>query len=462
MTRYWLNLLNSAAAAVLLLVLLAAGYFWWMQETRFSAEEFSLRKPAIPKGAFASTQEQYDAIGGTAFQLNFSPLNAQLPDLRKVLVFYGKNGRPDAKPENPMLFFGFAGNRTPLSIFPNQRVYVAYDRSQNPPQYIFSPHNAPAPLWIEASAHGNTAYVRVGMETPEGETIREPAAYADFSLPEKEYVRSSGVVWELGKYRVDGTLLARQKARWFGVDKFLEKHGGPEFASAQNKQRIDFGEGDGLYSVFVGLGDCLVWEGNRERWQQVTPGVDTIQHPLMCVRKIEERVLNFELWDLDGKGKFSLNLIKVNEPWQPQTLENQFKFIGARTRSQFVFEINQERMLLRPQDWLLFHEGAWKKLSSPEEIDQFVERKLTGPLFVFDRIERKEERQVIVGTLFNAARTEAVEILLPLQQASGAGPQKKGDEKAKKGKETNIPSVVKREEALKQRQEEELSQEDEY
>ena len=311
MTRHWLFLLNYLAAAVILLLLLAAAYFWWMRETRFSSEEFALRKPAVPKGEFAHTQEEYNAIGGTAFQLNFSPLSAQLPDLRKALVFYGRNGRPDAKPENPMLFFAFTGNRAPISIFPNQRVYVAYDRSQNPPQYVFSEHNAPTPLWIEASAQGNAAYIRVGMDTPEGKTIHEPAAYAEFTLPEKEYLRSGGVVWELGKLRVDGTLLSRQKARWYGVDKFLERHGGAEFAFAQNKQRVDFGEGNSLYSVFIGIGDCLIWNEKEGRWQQVVPGVDSIHYPLMCVKKIEDRVMGLELWDLDGKGKITLNLIKV-------------------------------------------------------------------------------------------------------------------------------------------------------
>ena len=88
---------------------------------------------------------------------------------------------------------------------------------------------------------------------------------------------------------------------------------------------------------------------------------------------------------------------------------------------------------------------------------------MVGPLFVFDKIERKDERQVITGTLFSPARTEAVEIELPLQQVPNPNQQKKvQDEKMKKGKETNIPSMVKREEMLRQRAEQRPEEDGSY
>ena len=77
--------------------------------------------------------------------------------------------------------------------------------------------------------------------------LKEPKEHAEFTLPEKEFARlSSLATWELGKWRVDGTLLARQKSRWYGVDKFIERHGGDEYKDKKGKQRIDFGEGEEL------------------------------------------------------------------------------------------------------------------------------------------------------------------------------------------------------------------------
>lgn len=446
MVRKWVTWINYFAFGMIALLLFGALCFSWMRQKSFSLNDGSVRKLEIPKGAFARSTQEYEAIGAPALSLAFAPLSIQLPDLRRYLVYYGKNGRPDAKDERPALYFAFTGNKNPIPLFSGERLYLLYDKKLMPHQYVFSQDNKPAAMWLEATPQGNQALVKVSMLGEGGQLIREPEAYAEFVLPEKEFVRFGGSVWELGKWRVDGTLLARQKARWYGIDKFLEKHGGEEYKALINKQRIDFGEGNEIYSVYAGQGDCLIWVD--ERWQAVEVGEASLKHTLMCVKKIDERVMNLELWDVEGKGKITLNLVKANETWLSQNLEQSFKFVGARTRSQFVFEINHERMILRPHDWLLLTDSGWKKLTTPAQIDDYVERKTVGPLFVFDRVERKEDRQVIMGTLFNTARTEMVTFELPLQQngpSSGQGPGGAVGEKKQKTKESNPPSVLKTE-----------------
>lgn len=443
MVRKWMTWINYFACGIIALLLLAALGYYLMRQTTFSMNEDAARKLEVPKGTFARQPQEYEAIGAPALTLVYSPLSVQLPDLRRHLVYYGKNGRPDAKDDIPALFFSFTGNRAPTPLASGERLYLFYDKKLTPPQYVFSENNQPNSIWMEATSQGNQALVKVSMLGDNDQVITEPASYADFSLPEKELVRFGGTVWELGKWRVDGTLLARQKARWFGIDKFLEKHGGEEYKDLTNKQRIDFGENDEIYSVFVGLGDCLIWVDGK--WQAIRTGEASIKHTLMCIKKIDERVLTLELWDVEGKGKITLNLVKANEAWVPQNLEQNFKFVGARTRSQFVFEINRERMMLRPYDWLLFTQDAgWKKLTNPQQIDDYVERRTVGPLFVFDKVDRKDDRQVIMGTLFNSARTEMVSFELPLQQAGSSGPQGAPggpNDKRLKPKEGNIPAT---------------------
>lgn len=443
MLKKWITWANGAIAIAAGLLLLSACVFLLMSRSRFPVSELPPKKAAIQKSAFARPEDDYKAIeNAPSLQLAFSPLSVQLPDLRRQLIYYGKNGRPDAKEGRPALFFSFTGNKMPNSLFPGERYYVYYDRSQTPNQYIFSPGNAPAPLWIETSIQGNQALVKVSMETEEGKVITEPKAYAEFTLPEKEYVRFGGNSWELGKWRVDGTMLARQKARWYGTDKFLEKHGGEEYKELMSKQRIDFGEGEEIYSVYVGQGDCMVWE--EDRWHAVKVGEGSLNHTLMCIKKVDDRVMNLELWDVDGKGKITLNLVRANEPWAPQNLEQNFKFVGARTRSQFVFEVNKERVVLKPHDWLVLIDGNWRKIVTPKEIDDYVERRIVGPLFVFDHVERKDDKQVVVGTLFNAARTETAPIELTMQQAFTPAPAKSGpEEKKHKDKESKISPVLK-------------------
>ena len=126
------------------------------------------------------------------------------------------------------------------------------------------------------------------MKNENGELVKEPSSNSEFILQQKEYGRfaNNGTNWELGKWRVDGMLLSRQHARWFGQDKFLEKHGGEEFQSLVNKQRVDFGEGDDIYSVYVGIDDSLIW--NNERWQLAKAGKETLGNPLMQLKKSDE------------------------------------------------------------------------------------------------------------------------------------------------------------------------------
>ncbi len=117
----------------------------------------------------------------------------------------------------------------------------------------------------------------------------------------------------------------------------------------------------------------MIWDNNR--WKTAHPGKESLNHPLLVVKKIDDRLIVFELWDVEGKGKILLNLLKSSEPWamqNTQALQSMFKFLGARTKTQCVFEINNERVTLSPSDWLLLTPKGWKILATEEEIDQYV------------------------------------------------------------------------------------------
>lgn len=421
MLKKWIHIVNLSLCAVLAFLLLGSATLAMLRPSEIAVvNDLNTVKPPPPKNTFHLSKESYECIGPPCLELKFSPLNAQLPDLRKVLLYYGKNGRPDAKTEKPLLHFSFAGSKALASIEPGKPLYLNYERKNGAGQYIFSPENRETALWITADIRGNEAQIHVTMKSESGDIIIEPNAYANFSLVEKEYIRFGAGPWEIGKWRVDGSLLARQRARWYGLDKFLERHGGAEYSHLAGKHRLDFGEGEETYSVFAGLNDSLIWDNELNRWKELQPGTDTLSHPLMVIKKIDERLMNLELWDVEGRAKISLNLLKSSENWMPQNMQQAFKFLGARTRSQMVFEINNERMMISPKDWLILTEAGWKKLITPEDIDAFVDRKLTGALFIFDGIERKDDKQVLIGTMFNSSRTEMQTLEMPIQQGGGA------------------------------------------
>lgn len=411
MKKKWLNITNALLFFLVCIFLILALFYFSIRPGEIQVNTATVIKRTLPKRGFAQSKDAYEAIGNSLFKLKYSPMTMQLPDLRKYLVYYGKNERPDAKDAQPMLHLAFTGNKTATSVPPGEKIYVLYDRESVPPQYIFSPGNAETALWIQATATDREATIKATMRNENGEAIQEPWSHSQFTLPQKEFIRS-GTPWEIGKWRVDGSLLARQKARWYGVDRFLENHGGQEFSQENGKQRIDFGEGDQIYSVFVGLDNALIWD--NDRWKTIQPGPDSLGHPLLTIKKIEDRLMQLELWDSNGQSKISLNLLRSTEPWMPQTVLQNFKFLGSRTRSQFVFEVNKERIMLSPKDWLVLSPSGWKKLSTAEDVDDYVNRKLVGILFVFEGIERKADQQFIKGILYNSSRSEAKAVEIPV------------------------------------------------
>lgn len=459
MINQWITWLNCTVVGLALLLGLAGGVFWLKRPADITCSNPISKECSLPKGAFELPDDAYHQVGEPLLVLQQAPPSMQLPDLRQQLIYYGKNGRPDAKLKHTLLHFSFNGNKTVVSTPPNEKLYLIYEKKSSPGRYSFSKNNDKTSLWIEAAPVDNEALVQVAMENDKGEKVTEPENLAEFSLPEKEFSRYGGGTWDIGSFRVDGTLLARQRARWFGPDKFLEQHGGEEYQHNMDKHRVDFGENEEVYSVFVGPGDCLIW--NEDRWTVVPPGEQSIGHPLLVVKKIDERLINFELWDVEGKGKVALNLLKTTEPWgaqNAQSLQHTFKFVGARTKTQCVFEINRERVVLRPSDWLLLTPKGWKKLATEEEIDNYVKRKLTGTLFVFEGITRKDERQMLTGTLYSPARHDSLPVELALQ-VKGAKPANAKDAKDPKDPK-DVKEVIKNIKEVKDNKENEEDDEE--
>src|SRR6202044_3586834 len=99
-------------AAVLLLAALS---FYSMRPSFITQTSFDVQKTHLPKSAFLLNKKAYEAIGNPLLELNFVPPSMRLPDLRNQLVFYGKNGRPDAGADRQLLHFAMNGSKTTLS-----------------------------------------------------------------------------------------------------------------------------------------------------------------------------------------------------------------------------------------------------------------------------------------------------------------------------------------------------------
>lgn len=346
-----------------------------------------------------------------ALALKWVEPTLQLPNLAEHLLYHGIVQRPDVQMSHPQFHFSFRGG-TLCCAESGVPIYLTY-------QGHYLPVSAPTNLWLEMTPKGKTLDVVVHMNDGNGEIVT-PAAHRHFTCSLQECAKPL-VAWELGDYRVDSTLLIRQKTRWVGQDCFLQQHGGEAYAYVADRERIDFNIDEGIYSCFVKAGDFLVWKENR--WQEARES--TLGLPLLVVKHIEERMIQLELWDATGVSKTPLNLIKARDLGGIPNLAEEFRFVGAKTWAQFIVESRSGRLLLRARDWLVLTTEGWIKLDSPQKIDDYVSQKLVGPLLILEKMGRQQGKQVLTGHLYNSTRSErtAVAVNAEFLQCEGEKPK---------------------------------------
>lgn len=430
-----LSFLNIALCALIATLLMLTLFLY----SKPDEENPVLPKPKVdklqlPKNPFAQSMDTYEKIGQGPFALKWVAPRLELPDLRSELLFFGKNERPDIPVDHPLFRLALGEE---IRTFPsNEKIYLTYQRAESHSclptplssgqvplwgesagnyskgKYAFSPGNHPTSLWCQLYPRSVADEVDISVEMVDekrGE-ISTPMEHHLFSLKKADQAKAHGA-WEIGGLRVDSTLFIRQKAHWSGGDLFLERHGGEEYAFALGRERIDFLDDVDPYCCFVKAGDFLVWKD--QKWMHANTSPQSLDLPLLIVKKIEEKVIIFELWDCDGKSRINLSLVRSREYDPFPDIEQEFKFVGVKTWAQFIVECRKERMILRPHDWLILTKEGWQKLNSPEEIDAFLSHKITGPLFILDQLTKQNGRQTLIGHLFNASRTEMKEIALP-------------------------------------------------
>lgn len=377
-----------------------------------------VQKPLLPATAFTPKDKKHLPIDAASLQLEYKSPKMRLPDLRSFIFYYGHNLRPDAKDADNLFFsLGPVSETNPtFSVHSKEKLFLVIQDNPVYP-YALSPGNRPTTLWFEPEFRSNGSNVQVRMKDEQGNVVQEPQDRANFTLTEKPPAVGANKSFMLDQFRADATLFSRQKAKWHGEDLFLQDHGGAEFEPNFGKQRIQFGEGEDLYSVYLDKGDVMVWKGGK--WVVPELGKSTTGYPLARVVKIEERTMGVELFDVSGRNKVNLTLLKLQEP-KLVLNPHDFEFIGARTRIHSMFFVGNQREIVGPDDWFLHSEDGWKKLKTSKEIDAYVSGIISGDLLVINKIEKLNENQWLAGTLYTRSRSNSEPVMLPLRTQGNA------------------------------------------
>lgn len=229
--------------------------------------------------------------------------------------------------------------------------------------------------------------------------------------------RNSGVL-EVGSFRIkveesplksftefrDESFKLLGEAKLLGGDLFLEKYG-----SKEHSQRLSMGS---LEWVSLQEGDLLGFLDGKWIKLPVQETVDS-SIPLARVSFFDDRTLVFDAWDLDEYFRFS---VSSNPPIPLKTKAEEF--IGAvriRSERQISCMLDKQCFVLRSGDWILKEDSRWKVLRKAQEKDDYLQGKLVGDLFVFDRVETKGAQKMLQGFLFNMGRSQMVPVEIAAQ-----------------------------------------------
>ena len=372
------------------------------------------KKPSLPRSF--SEANAFDAINTSSFlSLEPIPLKPRLPDLRGQLVYYGSNHRPDTEDQSAKVQIGFRGDQNQFFVLIGTKVYIKKDPKPPLGRWILSPDNATTSTWIEVQPKNiREAQINVYTSDVDGRIIRDPIELSSFALPQMRTIQNPVNVasWEIGGYRVDNSLLARQRAQWFGKDAILEEMG-DEGSDLQSKERVTFTKQDSsTYSCLVAKGDALAFYADE--WHNVILGPESRNKPLLLLQEIDDRAMHFDLWDPEGKNRLQLQLHKSQAPrFVAEKLP--IKLVGARSKRDWIAEIAGKRTLLRVDDWILFqNNGSWLKIQDVDTLDAFINGRLKGVLIVLEEPKKELAEPALNGIIFDETRTQKAPLKISL------------------------------------------------
>lgn len=347
----------------------------------------------------------HEAIGSGGLALHPRHALGWVSRLADELVLIAYNSRPDVDPKEAKILFSLKNGKEQINV-PNGRTIYLKESDQG--KGLHSSDQATS-LWVKPILLENGAILveaRRKLVSKEGVAGEEKGQFV---------VTQGGV-----PTRSAGSPFAKalKSARVFSQDLLIQKYGGREYEAWRNKAVLEIAE-TASYACFVSAGDFLLFESGEWNvcpFEELKP-----DQPIAHVKSISASGVELEIWDETGfcPVQFKLEMEKQERlQLKPEMMPSS---IRLRSNSQVSCAFGKRRVILKQGDWLLKTPVGWKNLRRAEEIEQYLQHRLKGELFIFDAIEKEQGRSVVKGHLFDETRTQMQPLSLPIEVEKGQG-----------------------------------------
>jgi hypothetical protein len=370
----------------------------------FSEKEVVIKQSSVYLKQTPSINEQYALIGTGPLSLNTENFLGRIPNLSREIKLLARNTRPDKGSQRDEVLLALKSSGDELTVGDGQKVYLMAAKKDHITSLPLHFSREPTPLWFIPLVIGSEEIsVEVGMKIVE-EDGTEKEERTHFTLENastgQEKVKENSSAFQ--------TLAS---ARFWGTDLLMQRYGGEELREVKEKQMIEFLHPNSSF-CYVAPGDYLTWLDGK--WQVSALSQIKPEAPLAHVKALQGRSLEIEAWDEKGFFPLRVKLAQQLVPkimYKPDSLPTAFRL---RTSSQVTCVLGKRRMILKQGDWLFKTSTGWHILKRLEEIEDCLQHKIKGELFIFDHLEKEEGRILLRGTLFDEMRTQMQPIEIPI------------------------------------------------
>lgn len=359
-----------------------------MQEIKIPTQENQLPKSGL--------NFHYGSIGTGPLSLvgnSFSPLAEALSD---EMVVTGHDSRPKNGEGKRELLIELKDSHEKVSIETGKVFYLDYQQGEDALPHHFKTSSKETNFWVKPILI-------------EDATVFMEAGFKKGQIEEKcEFVVSSAAKSMDQSAELSSAYGRLKTVKIWGRDVLFQLYGGDEYRLLKEKFKIEFSPATVCY---VSVGEYLTFEDGK--WRNCNLLDASPASPLAKVKEIGTNQATIEFWDEKGvcypevKRSFEQNQ-------RAQSRGEIFSSLRFRTATQVTCLIGKRRIILKKGDWLLKTAQGWRNLKNLKELESYLSYQLRGELFIFDSIEKQDDKYFLKGRFLDEMRTTATDVSVPI------------------------------------------------
>ncbi len=375
--------LGACALAAAVVIGMALYFIFYPWET---GERWEGSRKLFNRGAWVPS---YEAIGMNALSLNANQFSDALPNLAQEILVLSRNSRPDR--QNQDLLIALKGSKQEKVVANGDTLFLTVKAKSEEEMAQVTFAVKPAELWIKPLLLDKTSVL---IEEGSGD---KKTQFIIQEGPGKKGARDEPYFKSI------------KSAKCWGTDLLVRQYGGEEYRRMQEAQKIEFPEGN---VCFVKPGDYLTWANNQ--WMLTSLEEASPKLPLARIGPSRGGQVEIEAWDETGFFPLEVKWERESAPKMQYRVEEILSSVRLRTSSAVTCVMGKRRLILKKGDWLLRTSQGWHKLKSLEDIENCLQHKVRGELFVFDGVKKEGPKATLLGHLFDPMRTQVQPIVIPI------------------------------------------------